>query len=183
MSYLNKNGDLEKENWQLIKISKVNDKIIERLVDNLKTDISEDFFLSLESLLRIGKKAKRVIESVLHNGDKLPALTKDIFILILNFINNQDIEDPLILQLYNVDFITRARALMLIEESRELKYLKYILPLLNDPDDSVRAVLIKLLDNLNLINNPMVFHKLQDHLEKEKNLVIQKNLEEIFKKS
>ncbi|KKL14318.1 hypothetical protein LCGC14_2516860, partial [marine sediment metagenome] len=51
----------ESTNWDVIEISKVSDKNIRILIDNLKLDkaeLSDDFFISFESLLKIGNRAE-----------------------------------------------------------------------------------------------------------------------------
>ncbi|KKM07664.1 hypothetical protein LCGC14_1731620, partial [marine sediment metagenome] len=76
MSYLrdNKNWDEEENiNWDIIEISKVNDKIIKDLILNLKldkSDLSDRFFISFESLLKIGKKAEAVLDSYIKDIDE-----------------------------------------------------------------------------------------------------------------
>ncbi len=192
MNAINNFKDLDKENWKFIEISKVTDKIIKKLVYNLKTNLSEDFFISFESLLFIiGKKpkldkiAESVIESSISEMDGTRLFNKKILEFILNAIKNKQIQDILVAQLYRPDFVIRARTLMLIENrgvADATKYLNFILPLLDDPDDSVRWATIKLLDNLNLIKeNFLVCNKLKDHLIQEENTIIKKKLEKIFK--
>ena len=46
----------ESNNYDIIEVSKVNDKIIKKLLDYLKYDISDSFFISFESLLKLGNK-------------------------------------------------------------------------------------------------------------------------------
>ncbi|MFW9878964.1 MAG: hypothetical protein ACFFG0_38285, partial [Candidatus Thorarchaeota archaeon] len=68
MSYLRDNKIWEEEEdvqWDVIEISKVDDKIIRYLLDNLnleKSDLSDSFFISFESLLKIGKKAEKILD-------------------------------------------------------------------------------------------------------------------------
>ena len=69
MSYLRDNKVWEDEedlNWDLIEISQVDDKIIRSLINNLKldkSDLSDNFFIAFESLLKIGKKAEDSLET------------------------------------------------------------------------------------------------------------------------
>ena len=100
--------------------------------------------------------------------------------LILGFYEKGSFEEPFILQLYHPDFIIRVKAIMLVEESGELKDIELISPLINDPDDSVRWAVIKLFDSNNLIADPNIRKKLQDRLKIEPNLIIQKKLREIL---
>ena len=60
---------LDKENYKIIEISKVDNKIIKKLIDNLKLGLSDDFFISFESLLKLGKKAESMIESQIKDID------------------------------------------------------------------------------------------------------------------
>ena len=85
-------------------------------------------------------------------------------------------------QLYHPDFIIRARTIFKIQQTKDKQYLKFILPLLNDPDDSVRWAVITSLDCLDLNNNPLVHKELKNFIEKESNLVIKEKIKEVFKK-
>ena len=179
MNFIRNDGNLTEEdnaNWGVIEVSKITNKIIEKLIDNLKSELSEDFFISFDSLIKIGKKAEPVLKGVLEdNGEKLE-FRKDIFKFFLNFFQNDEVENPLVFQLYNPDFIARARAIMQIEETGDLSYLKYVLPLVEDPDDSVRWAAINFLINMDQLDDPMVYKKLTDQMEKESNSVIRNKL-------
>jgi hypothetical protein len=187
VSYLRDNKLWEEEentNWDLIEISKVDDKIIKKLITNLdlrSPTLSDKFFISLESLLKLGKRIKPVIESYIQETNEIHNFKLDIFNFILKFIEKDTIDDILIPQLYHPDFIIRARTILRIEEKADLKYLSYILPLLNDPDDSVRWATVKFLDTNNLIKNPIVYKELKDFIETESNIIIKEKAKEIFK--
>ena len=89
----------------------------------------------------------------------------------------------MVLQLYNPDFIARARAIMQIEDTEDLNYLKHVLPLVEDPDDSVRWAAINYLINKAQLNDPIVYKKLSIQMEKESNSVIQKKLTDVLLKN
>lgn len=154
MNYLRDNkswNEIEEENlnWETIKISKVNDKIIEMLLNNLKLDLSDDFFISFESLLKLGEKSESQIISILSEMDEIRDFKKHLFKFILDFIQNKKNNYYLVPQLFNPDFIVRARTIMKIESLNETqKYFKFILPLLSDPDDSVRYSALKTIKSL-----------------------------------
>ena len=68
MNFLRNDGNLTEEdnaNWGVIEISKITNRIIEKLINNLKSELSDDFFISFESLIKIGKKAETMLEAVL----------------------------------------------------------------------------------------------------------------------
>jgi hypothetical protein len=174
--------EFDKTNHKILEISKVDDKIIKRLIDNLKLDLSDNFFISFESLIKLGKKAESALESVIHEIDDHHQFKKEVFNLLLNFIKNNEIENPLLLKLYHPDFIVRANALMQIEKNDALKNLNFILPLISDPDDSVRWAVMRLLDSLDQSENqtPIIFKKLKKQVEIEPNPVIQKKIKKIL---
>ncbi|MHA1509285.1 MAG: HEAT repeat domain-containing protein, partial [Promethearchaeota archaeon] len=103
---------------------------------------------------------------------------KELFQFILNFMNNEAVEYHLLPQIYSPDFIVRARAVMKIKENDDVRYLKFLLPLLDDPDDSVRWSVIKFLSKH--IKNPIIYSELKNHLNKELNPIIYNNLKEVF---
>ena len=175
--------EFDKSNHKILEISKVDDKIIKRLIDNLKLDLSDNFFISFESLIKLGKKAESALESVIHEIDDHHQFKKEIFNLLLNFIKNNEIENPLLLKLYQPDFIVRANALMQIEKNDALKNLNFILPLKSDPDDSVRWAVMRLLDSLDQSENqaPIIFKKLKKQVEIEPNPVIKKKIKKLLK--
>ena len=70
---------LEEENWSFQHISKVDDKIIKKLVNNLKSDISDDFFISLESIIKLGSKAESQLKSALNEINEELVFKKEIF--------------------------------------------------------------------------------------------------------
>lgn len=189
MSYLRENKTWEEEenkNWDVIKISKVNDKIIKNLIASLKLDkaeLSDDFFISFESLLKIGNRAESVLDSYIQQTNEIHNVKVEIFNFLLDFIKNSSLKHVLVPQLYHTDFITRARTIFRLEEAGDKSYLKFLIPLLNDPDDSVRWAVIRFLNSNNLLKNPLIYKELKNLIEKESNLVIKENLKEIFKNS
>jgi len=167
----------ENDNWDVIEISKVNDKIIKRLLNYLKSEISENFFISFESLLKLGKKIpKTTINNILDELDKSDDFKKEIFKFILDFTQNSTVEYHLLPQLYNPDFILRARAIMKIEVNNDKRYIKFLLPLLEDPDDSVRYKTMKFLSKFK--DNSTIYKHLKAHLDKELNPIIFNTLKE-----
>lgn len=180
MNYLGDNNNYDdEENWDVIEVSKISDKIIKRLLNYLKTGISESFFISLESILKLGKK---IPESEIRRSINLFTLDdykKDLFIFILNFINQETIEYHLLPQLYSPDFITRARTVMKIREHDDKKYIKFILPLINDPDDSVRWSVIDYL--VKYQHESKISSELRNHLNYESNPIIYHNLKSVLK--
>jgi HEAT repeat protein len=177
-------GNLTEEdnaNWGVIEVSKITNKIIESLIDNLKSELSEDFFISFDSLIKIGKKAEPMVKDVLEDNREKLDFRKDLFKFFLNFFQNDEVENHLVFQLYNPDFIARARAIMQIEEAGDLSYLKYVLPLVEDPDDSVRWAAINFLINMEKLDDPIVYKQLTIQMEKESNSVIRNKLFDVIK--
>ena len=188
MSYLRDNKIWEEEdniNWDIIEISKVDDKIIQRLINNLNlhsSDLSENFFISFESLLKLGKKIEPVLDLFIEETNEIHNCKVETFNFILDFVKNNTLRYILVPQLYHSDFITRARTVMKIAESGDLNYLNFILPLLNDPDDSVRWSVIRFLNiHKKLLKNPLVYKELKCYIEREVNPVILKKIKELFK--
>lgn len=169
----------EVNNWDVIEVSKVNDKIIRKLLNYLKYDISENFFISFESLLKLGNKVpEATIQNIINDLDQTHSFKKDLFQFILKFVKNGTVEFHLLPQIYSPDFIVRARAVMKIKQNNDTRYLKFLLPLLDDPDDSVRWSVIKFLAKHK--NNPIIFNELKNHLNKELNPIIYENLKVLF---
>ena len=179
MDYLGDNINVEKENWHYVEISKIDDKIIKKLVNNLKLNLSEEFFLSFDSLLKLGKKAEPELTAAINEMDEQHKFTKEIFNVLIKYIKTNKTKNPLIIQLYHPDFIIRAKAITQIGHNKDLRYLPYLLPLLEDPDDSVRNAVINLLIN-KYIGTPTVYKKLRKHVGKESNPIIRKNLAKVF---
>ncbi|MBD3254351.1 MAG: hypothetical protein GF383_04620 [Candidatus Lokiarchaeota archaeon] len=182
MNLSNNNTNLDEENWQLIELSKVTDKIIKQLVENLNKNLSENFYISFESLLKIGKKAKSIIVDELNELEETHNFRKDMLKYLLTIIEDKELNLPLVSQLYHPDFIIRARTLMRINENYDNKYLKFVLPLLGDPDDSVRWALINLIEEQNVYQEPYVEDKLNKRLKKEPNGVIRKKIKKLILK-
>jgi len=174
------NNYTESNNWDIVEVSKVNDKIIRKLLDYLKYDISDKFFISFESLLKLGNKVpEATIKNIISELDQAHNFKKELFQFILNFTKDDTVEYHLLPQIYSPDFIVRARAVMKIKENNDVRYLKFLLPLLDDPDDSVRWSAIKFLSQH--IDNPIIHYELKKHLNKELNPIISENLKEVFK--
>ncbi len=189
MSYLRDNKAWEEEdniNWDVVKVSKVDDKIIRRLIKNLTLDtcdLSQNFFISFESLLKLGKKIEPVLDSFIQETTEIHNSKVDIFNFILDFVKNNTLKYILVPQLYHPDFVARARTILKLELSGDMNYLNFILPLLKDPDDSVRWAVIRFLNtHMHLIRNPLVYKELKSHVEKELNPVIKEKMIELFKK-
>jgi len=171
----------ESNNWDVVEVSKVNDKIIRKLLDYLKYDISDKFFISFESLLKLGNKVpEATIKNIISELEQTHNFKKELFQFILNFIKDETVEYHLLPQIYSPDFIVRARAVMKIKENNDVRYLKFLLPLLDDPDDSVRWSAIKFLSQH--LDNPIIHYELKKHLNKELNPIISENLKEVFEK-
>lgn len=169
----------ESNNYDLVEVSKVSDKIIKKLLDYLKYDISDKFFVSFESLLKLGNKVpEATIKNIITELDHTHNFKKELFQFILNFTKDDTVEYHLLPQIYSPDFIVRARAVMKIKENNDTRYLKFLLPLLDDPDDSVRWSVIKFLSQH--IYNPIIRYELKKHLNKELNPIISENLKEVF---
>lgn len=188
MSFLRDNRVWEEEEnlkWDVIEISKVDDKIIRILFEKMKLDtydLSDNFFIAFESLLKIGKRAEEVIDSIIKETNEIHNYKIDLFNFLLNFIKNNTIEYILVPQLYHPDFITRARTIFKIQQASDKKYLNFIIPLLNDPDDSVRWAVIRYLNTLHMVKNPLVYKELKNFIELESNPIIKEKLKEILKK-
>jgi len=110
--------------------------------------------------------------------DKTHNFKKEVFQFILKFSKDGLVQYHLLPQLFNPDFIVRARAVMKITEHDDIKYIKFLLPLLDDPDDSVRWSVIKFLSRH--VGNPIIHSELSIHLDKELNPVIYDNLKTIL---
>ena len=169
----------EYDNWDVINVSEVNDKIIKKLLNYLKYDISDNFFISFESILKLGNKIPQTtIKKLIDKMDKAHEFKKELFQFILNFTEEGLVEYHLLPELYNPDFIIRARAVMKIAINNDTKYIKFLLPLIEDPDDSVRWSVIRFLSLHK--DNPIIHLELQEHLEKELNPIIYDNLKQII---
>ncbi len=169
----------ESNNYDIVEVSKVNDKIIKRLLNYLKHDISDSFFVSFQSLLKLGNKVpETTIKNIINELDQTHNFKKELFQFILSFIKNGTVEYHLLPQIYSPDFIVRARAVMKIKENNDIRYLKFLLPLLDDPDDSVRWSVIKFLSQH--IYDPIIHKELKKHLNKELNPIISENLKGVF---
>jgi len=152
VKYLGDNiNNTDNPNWDVIEVSKVNDKIIMKLLNYLKYDVSEKFFISFESLLKLGNRVpEATIRNIVEELDQSHDFKKELFQFILNFIKEND----------------------------DVRYMKFLLPLLDDPDDSVRWSVIKFLSKH--FKNPIIYSELKNHLNKELNPIIYDNLKEIF---
>jgi len=129
--------------------------------------------------LKLGNKVpESTIEKIIQELDQTHNFKKELFQFILDFIKEGTIQYHLLPQLYNPDFITRARAVMRIKENNDIRYIKFLLPLLDDPDDSVRWSVIKFL--VKHKDNQIISNELRNHLERELNPIIYNNLKEVF---
>jgi len=189
VSYLRDNKVWEEEEnikWDVIELSKVDDKIIRTLVEKMKldtSDLTDDFFIAFESLLKIGKRAENAIDSFIEETSEIHNFKVDLFNFLIDFIKNNTVEFILVPQLFHPDFITRARTIFRIQQAGDKKYLNFILSLLNDPDDSVRWAAIRYLEKFNMARNPLVYQELKNFVEIESNPIIKKKIKEILKKN
>ncbi len=188
MSYLRDNKLWEEEdniNWDVIEISKVDDKIIRILIDNLKldtSDLSENFFISFESLLKLGKRIGPELDLFIEENNEIHNCKVETFNFILDFVKNNTLKYVLVPQLYHPDFVTRARTILKLAQTGDLSYLHFILPLLNDPDDSVRWSVIRFLNmHKHLLKNPLVYKEMKCYIGKELNPVIKEKMIALFK--
>ncbi|MFO8017281.1 MAG: HEAT repeat domain-containing protein [Promethearchaeia archaeon] len=177
LNYLRDNRNLEEQNWQLMQVSEVGDKIIERLLSNLKTNLSEHVFISLESLLKIGKKAGTAVEKFLNLHSKSDEYHISLIKKLSEILKDEKVNSNLF-KLYHPDFNIRARSFMQLDKKEILNNLPLITPFLTDPDDSVRYALIRALISHNLVNHHNFKHLLEKHCERESNSVIRKEIQE-----
>ena len=180
MNYLGDNNNYDDDGyWDIIEVSKVDDKIIKSLLNHLKDNISENFFISFESLLKIARKIpESEVHKIINELDESDLFKRDIFKFILSYIKEEVIEYHLLPQLYSPDFIMRAKIIMKIKEYDDKKYLKFLIPLLNDPDDSVRWSVINYL-NMHK-DDQIVYKNLKNHMKNELNPIILENLISLF---
>jgi hypothetical protein len=68
-------------------------------------------------------------------------------------------------------------------EMEQDNYFKYILPLIDDPDDSVRFQVLKYLISQELIQNPIIENQLRERLKKELNPIIINKIKEILNRT
>ena len=180
MNYLGDNNNYDDDGyWDIIEVSKVDDKIIKRLLNHVKDGISENFFISFESVLKIRQRIPQsMVENIISELDESDQFRRDIFKFILSYIKREVIEYHLLPQLYSPDFLMRAKIIMKIKEFDDNKYIKFLIPLLNDPDDSVRWSVIDYL-SLHKDDN-LVSKNLKNHLNYELNPIILENLVNLF---
>ncbi len=181
VNFLKKTKNWEENNWEFVEKSKINGDIIKKLINNLKLDLSDDFFISFKSLLKLGKTAGESLETTITELEENNNLQKELFKILLDHANEKEVEKPLIFRLYNPDFVIRAKTIQYLAENRDISYLKYVLPLIEDPDDSVRNAVINWLTRTDQVNTPIVLKKLALRVKKESNAVIKGKLEEILK--
>jgi HEAT repeat protein len=180
VNYLGDNNNYDDDGyWDIIEVSKVDDKIIKSLLNHLKDNISENFFISFESLLKIARKIpESEVHKIINELDESDLFKRDIFKFILSYIKEEVIEYHLLPQLYSPDFIMRAKIIMKIKEYDDKKYVKFLIPLLNDPDDSVRWSVI---DYLSMHKDDQIIYKnLKNHMKNELNPIILENLISLF---
>ncbi|MCJ7647141.1 MAG: HEAT repeat domain-containing protein [Candidatus Lokiarchaeota archaeon] len=181
MNYLGDNNNYDDDGyWDIIEVSKVDDKIIKSLLNHLKDNISDNFFISFESLLKIARKIPEIeIRNIINELDESDLFKLEIFTFILRYIKEEVIEYHLLPQLYSPDFIMRAKIIMKIKEFDDKKYIKFLIPLLNDPDDSVRWSVI---DYLSMHKDTkIIYDNLKNHMNYELNPIILENLICLFR--
>ena len=181
MNYLGDNNNYDDDGyWDIIEVSKVDDKIIKSLLNHLKDKISENFFISFESLLKIARKIPELeVNKIINELDESDLFKQEIFKFILRYIKEEVIEYHLLPQLYSPDFIMRAKIIMKIKEYDDKKYIRFLIPLLNDPDDSVRWSVI---DYLSMHKDDKIIYKnLKNHMNYELNPIILENLTSLFR--
>ena len=110
--------------------------------------------------------------------DEFHKFKKEIFKYLLNYVRYSSSEYPLVAKLYNPDFLIRVQGIKEIDK-KDLSYLKFLLPMIRDPDDSVRAAIINLLIKKHL-KDPKVLKLLKRQINKESNPVIKEKLRKIF---
>ena len=181
VNYLGDNNNYDDDGyWDIIEVSKVDDKIIKNLLNHLKDKISENFFISFESLLKIARKIPELeVNKIINELDESDLFKQEIFKFILRYIKEEVIEYHLLPQLYSPDFIMRAKIIMKIKEYDDKKYIRFLIPLLNDPDDSVRWSVI---DYLSMHKDDKIIYKnLKNHMNYELNPIILENLTSLFR--
>ena len=180
MNYLGDNNKYDDDGyWDIIEVSKVDDKIIKRLLNHLKENISEKFFISFESLLKISKKISELeVNNIINDLNESDLFKREIFKFILSYIKDEVIEYHLLPQLYSPDFLMRAKIIMKIKEYDDKKYIKFLIPLLNDPDDSVRWSVIDYLSMHQ--DDQIIYNNLKNHINYELNPIILENLISFF---
>lgn len=166
---------MEEENWQLIELSKINDKIIQSLLYKLKTKLSEDVFISLESLFKIGQRAISLVKKFLIQHSESKVYHIALIRLLLQYLQEKPV-NPRLFKLYHPDFVIRAKAIMEISKKDILDNLALMLPILNDPDDSVRYAMIKTLLNYELMSHNKIIPHLKKHYKRESNSVIKRKI-------
>lgn len=171
----------EKTSWDTVKLSDVTVENIVALINTLKQEICENFFIAFSSLEKVGKRAQKALKSEIKKLKKEDWRIK-IFEYLINHPTIKDNPHHLISQLYSPDFIHRARAVMIATEcSWGSEYFEYILPLLEDPDDSVRwAVLNYVSTNINK-SEKTARRMLRKRCKIEKNNIIKKRMGELTK--
>ncbi|MBN1801733.1 MAG: HEAT repeat domain-containing protein [Candidatus Lokiarchaeota archaeon] len=171
----------ENNNWNTIRVSDVTVENIVALIKTLKQDLSENFFIAFKSLEKLGKKAQKLLQSEIKRLEKGDWKIK-IFKHLIFHSNISDSFHPLISQLYSPDFIQRARAVMIASEcSWGSDFFDYILPLLDDPDDSVRWAVLNYLSQKNNNFKKIAFEILKRRYKLEKNKIIKKKIGELTK--
>ena len=181
VNYLGDNNNYDDDGyWDIIEVSKVDDKIIKSLLNHLKDNISENFFISFESLLKVARKIPELeIKNIINGLDESDLFKLEIFKFILSYIKEEIIEYHLLPQLYSPDFIMRAKIIMKIKEYDDKKYIKFLIPLLNDPDDSVRWSVIDYLSMHK--DDKIIYDNLKNHMNYELNPIILENLISLFR--
>ena len=180
MRYLHSNNPWNDEelNYDLIEISKIDQEIIQKLVKNIiNQPLSDEFYLSFESLLKIGSKAENFVKTGLKKLKQHQLFREEILNLVLEGIASQQTDLNIISKLYHPDFLIRSETIRHLEKEDLRKYLRYILPLLKDKDDAVRWAIINQLFKNDLHKKEKISSFLKEHSKRETNPVIKAKLE------
>lgn len=159
-------------NWDMVKLSEVTLENIKALAHNLTLEVSENYYISFNSLEKVGLKAQKALKSTLKSLKK-----NDWRKMIINYLVNSPkdsiITSPLVSHLYHPDFIKRAQAIIIATElSGSIDYFDYILPLLDDPDDSVRWAVLNFIESKKIYKSTLVQEKLRGRSKLEKNEIV-----------
>ncbi|MFX1398146.1 MAG: HEAT repeat domain-containing protein [Promethearchaeota archaeon] len=167
--------------WDTIRLSEITIENIQALAYNLTLDLSENFYIAFDSLEKIGVKAQKTLVSTIKSLKK-DDWRKKILNYLANSLKDSIIALPLVSRLYHPDFIQRARAIIIASElSGGIDYFDYILPLLDDPDDSVRWAVLNFLEGKKLLDSLLVQKKLRGRIKIEKNEVILQKMNSLIK--
>ncbi|MFX1236670.1 MAG: hypothetical protein ACFFAS_01110 [Promethearchaeota archaeon] len=163
----------ETNQWAIIHVSEVTPRNINALIKNLKLPLSENFYISFNSLIKLGKKARKNLQFEIKNIVKSDWRKYLFEILLENASERPHNLYPLVSHLYYPDFVKRAQAINVASENNlGADYFDIILPLLDDPDDSVRWAALNYLISKDKVNMMIVQGKLNERREMEQNKTI-----------